>query len=70
MSDQNDKKEEGGQKPPEPPQPEPEKGHRPDDIRVITRGAEVGDVAMMRNKAKVWSRGQDPNAPEEKGNQK
>lgn len=30
------KKEDGGQKPPEPPRPEEEKGQRPDDIQVIS----------------------------------
>ena len=60
MSDQqNDKKEDGGQKPPEPPQPQPEKGHRPDDIRAVTNDAETGDVAMMRNEAEVLSPEQD-----------
>lgn len=46
------KKEDGGQKPPEPPRPEPEKGQRPDDIQVIPNSMGTENIVVLTDDRK------------------
>ena len=46
------KKEDGDQKPPEPPRPEPEKGQRPDNIQIVPNSMSTENIVVLRDRRK------------------